>query len=276
MNIELELRQQLLGNMIIGRCEQEAGIIFYKNRCSGTRCIRFTTETIESIFPTAHSQGGAWKTGQLTQYEIYNDGSDLTFQFSLSATGLNKSQKAKAENLLFASNAESRDVKDGIIAIRKWEYDIGSDVPHAQTVLGNFFEYVLPFFETEIRRWMENADHIIMPFPGIENNDALTEGEAVQTLSTRFERNPEARKRCIAHYGTKCQICGFDFGETYGPSFAGRIEVHHIVPVSEIREDYVVDPINDLIPVCSNCHTALHSKKNGVYNPEELRQFLKR
>ena len=43
------------------------------------------------------------------------------------------------------------------------------------------------------------------------------------------------------------------------------------MPLSEIREGYVVDPIQDLIPVCSNCHTALHSKKDGVYKPEELR-----
>ena len=84
---------------------------------------------------------------------------------------------------------------------------------------------------------------------------------------------PEQRKGCtisfdfqknIAHYGTACQICGFDFGKAYGPAFAGKIEVHHIVPLSEIREDYAVDPIHDLIPVCSNCHTALHSKKDGV------------
>ncbi|MBR2842795.1 MAG: HNH endonuclease [Lachnospiraceae bacterium] len=57
----------------------------------------------------------------------------------------------------------------------------------------------------------------------------------------------------------------------YGPDFAGRIEVHHIIPLNEIREDYGVDPITDLLPVCSNCHAALHSKKDGVYTPEKLK-----
>jgi hypothetical protein len=36
----------------------------------------------------------------------------------------------------------------------------------------------------------------------------------------------------------------------------------------------VVDPIRDLIPVCSNCHTALHSKKDGCYTPDELRRKI--
>ena len=45
----------------------------------------------------------------------------------------------------------------------------------------------------------------------------------------------------------------------------------HIVPLSEIGEEYVVDPIRDLVPVCPNCHMALHSKKDGVYTVEELR-----
>ena len=64
-----------------------------------------------------------------------------------------------------------------------------------------------------------------------------------------------------------------DSGKTYGPEFKGKIEVHHIVPISEIGEDYVVDPVNDLVPVCPNCHTALHSKKGGVYSVQELKQL---
>lgn len=47
----------------------------------------------------------------------------------------------------------------------------------------------------------------------------------------------------------------------------GIIEVHHIVPISQIGKEYEVDPINDLVPLCPNCHTALHSKKRwNLYN----------
>ena len=65
-----------------------------------------------------------------------------------------------------------------------------------------------------------------------------------------------------------------NFEMFYGAEFKEIIEVHHIVPVSQIGEAYVVDPIKDLIPVCPNCHTALHSKKNGTYTPEELQKLI--
>lgn len=40
------------------------------------------------------------------------------------------------------------------------------------------------------------------------------------------------------------------------------IEVHHIKPMNEIGEEYIVNPTEDLIPVCSNCHSMLHRKIN--------------
>ena len=55
----------------------------------------------------------------------------------------------------------------------------------------------------------------------------------------------------------------------------GIIEVHHIVPISQIGKEYEVDPINDLVPLCPNCHTALPSKKkDGIYTIEELTELM--
>lgn len=274
MNMKAELRQQLLANMIIGRCEQEAGILFSPGLCSGFRCIRFSTPTLEEILPSMKKQAGAWGTGHLLQYEINNDGASLIFQLSLSSEGLNRPQQKRAEALLRAANADGAADGSGIIAVRRWERSFGADIQAAQQALGEFFEYELPFFETELRHWQADHAHVIREFPKLAEPESLTEGTEQVITAARFERNQEARKKCIAHYGTACRICGFDFGKTYGVAFAGMIEVHHIVPLSEIREDYVVDPIRDLIPVCSNCHTALHSKKDGVYTPEELKGML--
>lgn len=50
----------------------------------------------------------------------------------------------------------------------------------------------------------------------------------------------------------------FRSSEIYGPEFGGVIHVHH-VPLAAIGEEYVVDPIRDLCPVCPDCHMALHS-----------------
>ena len=73
--------------------------------------------------------------------------------------------------------------------------------------------------------------------------------------------------------GSACKVCGFDFGIAFGEGFSGKIEVHHIKPISEIGKEYVVDPVHDLVPVCPNCHMMLHSKFDGVYSIEELRHL---
>jgi hypothetical protein len=86
----------------------------------------------------------------------------------------------------------------------------------------------------------------------------LTEG-AVRTITVNaYERNPEARRQCIAAHGSNCCICGLNFGEVYGPEADGYIHVHHVRPLSEIGVEYVVDAVNDLRPVCPNCHAVLH------------------
>ena len=102
----------------------------------------------------------------------------------------------------------------------------------------------------------------------------LVEGSRCTVELDRFERSRAAREACIAAHGVVCSICGFDFGKAYGPRFGGIVQVHHIVPLSVVDSEHDVDPVADLIPVCPNCHVALHSKPGGVYSPGELRDIM--
>lgn len=88
--------------------------------------------------------------------------------------------------------------------------------------------------------------------------EPLREGAACKVVVNAFERNPVARRLCIEHHGPRCAACGFDFGTTYGPLGEGFIHVHHVIPLSQIQREYVVDPIRDLRPVCANCHAVIH------------------
>ena len=88
--------------------------------------------------------------------------------------------------------------------------------------------------------------------------NVYVEGGTVEVLVNRFERNREARLECIKLKGAICSVCGLDFNEQYGASADSFIHVHHVVPLSEIRSDYVVDPLEHLIPVCPNCHAMIH------------------
>lgn len=84
------------------------------------------------------------------------------------------------------------------------------------------------------------------------------EGAVLRITVNRYERDSDARKRCIDYYAPRCVVCGFDFEERYGELAAGFIHVHHLKPLSEIGERYQIDPIRDLRPVCPNCHAVIH------------------
>jgi predicted HNH restriction endonuclease len=121
-----------------------------------------------------------------------------------------------------------------------------------------------------------NATDSLIPQELVDPDKSMTEGSKERITVNKYERNPEARRKCIEKYGAVCSICGFDFSKMYGPEFAGKIEVHHIKPLNEIDGSYVVDPEKDLIPVCPNCHMILHSKPGGgVYSPEEVKSFIR-
>ena len=104
---------------------------------------------------------------------------------------------------------------------------------------------------------------------------ALMEGNVIESHYDRRKRDHNARQKCIEHYDCKCAICGFDFEAQYGDVGKDFIEVHHIAPISSRKGEHDVDPIYDLIPVCSNCHSILHRRRPEPYLPEDVRLMLK-
>jgi 5-methylcytosine-specific restriction protein A len=111
------------------------------------------------------------------------------------------------------------------------------------------------------------ADLLVVPLVGMamsligtENIEAFegeTEGSTVQYLATRYERKKINRDACIRIHGSSCAGCGFSFGDFYGELADGYIEVHHIESLAASGET-LINPRTDLIPLCSNCHSAVH------------------
>jgi 5-methylcytosine-specific restriction protein A len=101
----------------------------------------------------------------------------------------------------------------------------------------------------------------------------LKEGSIRQVTVNAYERNNQARKICIKYYGTNCYVCGVNFEKIYGEIGQGFIHVHHLIPLSEINQEYEVDPIQDLRPVCPNCHAMIH-QKNPPYTIEQIQNML--
>lgn len=103
---------------------------------------------------------------------------------------------------------------------------------------------------------------------------SYVEGASTIISVNSYERNSIARSKCIDHFGYKCCVCAFDFYDVYGDLGKEFIHVHHVKPLSEIRAEYIVDPIQDLRPVCPNCHAMLH-KKQPVLTIDELKMHLR-
>ena len=103
-----------------------------------------------------------------------------------------------------------------------------------------------------------------------ETNDLFTEGAVRTVEESEYERNREARAKCLALYGLTCNVCGFNFEQIYGSIGHDYIHVHHLVPLSSIGVEYVINPVTDLVPVCPNCHAMLHRRIPPI-SPQELR-----
>lgn len=122
-----------------------------------------------------------------------------------------------------------------------------------------FFSELLPRLETGYR----GPDEVV-GFP---------EGASSQVLVNRYERDPRNRRAAIDLHGRTCMACGFNFRDNYGDLGDDYIVVHHVTPVSVIGENYIVDPVTDLVTICANCHAMVH-RTNPPLTVDELKKIL--
>lgn len=108
----------------------------------------------------------------------------------------------------------------------------------------------------------------------VDSETEYSEGKTKKVLVNSYERNPIARKKCVEHFGLNCQVCNFNFEEKFGDLGKEFIHVHHKIDIATIGNEYSVNPLTDLIPVCPNCHSMLHKKK-PAYSIEELKIIMK-
>lgn len=103
------------------------------------------------------------------------------------------------------------------------------------------------------------------------SSDALpaVEGAILQSVIRRRERNPRNRLLCIRIHGEKCATCGLEPRLRYGTAGA-IIEVHHLEPLASVAAPKPYDPRTDLVPLCPNCHRAVHTRRPIPFSPDEL------
>ncbi|ACQ71047.1 MULTISPECIES: HNH endonuclease [unclassified Exiguobacterium] len=146
------------------------------------------------------------------------------------------------------------------------EYGLKGNIQGSMKLMGELKDYITSFFDKDLTAEYY-ADEVA---------ESLEEGKRKVVTVNTYERNPLARKRCMEYYGVSCQVCQINFEKIYGEVGRDFIHVHHIKPLHEIGQNYVVDPITDLRPVCPNCHAMLHRKEGGEYlTIEQLKNRIK-
>jgi 5-methylcytosine-specific restriction protein A len=143
-----------------------------------------------------------------------------------------------------------------------WNNLMGSGVRVVDEVADQLVEY-----------WFNHAGIEPDNFP--DEVTTYVEGGTKSVLVNRYERNPAARQACLDAYGAVCAVCGFNGEDVYGNSGEGLIHVHHKIEISEVGQQYEVDPINDLVPVCPNCHAMIH-RRRPAFSIEEVRKMIRK
>ena len=123
--------------------------------------------------------------------------------------------------------------------------------------------------------WYASSDRLIARIPEeVDPSETLVEGAKRTITVNSYERSTAARQKCLDAHGYKCVICGFDFEERYGLIGKNYIHVHHVVPVSEVGSEYEINPEEDLVPICPNCHAMIHSTRPAL-GIDQLKEYMK-
>jgi 5-methylcytosine-specific restriction protein A len=113
---------------------------------------------------------------------------------------------------------------------------------------------------------------------GINGTEEAEEGRVLtraHLIRERSRRLAEAKKAaCLKSTGAlRCEACGFEFGLKYGERGKGFIEIHHALPVHQLRPG-AKTRLSDLHLLCANCHRTVHAKRPWL-TLDELKGYVR-
>lgn len=194
-------------------------------------------------------------------------------------------EEGKIQQVDTLSHIGQKEIKE--VSIHKKESLKDSKDPQdALTAFDKLFESIMAGSskEQEVKDTpsIEKASKEILPKEISTEKCVVPSAEKVDTEvipdhasdTMQLDYKERIKKECLDYYGAICDICGFDYGYTYGESYEHYIGVHNVTGVEgdEILPD--TDPIKDIIPICHNCHHIIHSKTPPI-PVDKMRKMIK-
>lgn len=164
--------------------------------------------------------------------------------------------------------------------------DLGRDIaesntPFLQYLLENGFDYqVISTTLDEITP--EQVSDIPRVPDYFDENLVIIEGRRQRSSQQVYTRSVALREQAIKYYSQdgqiRCHACGFDFGRFYGAHGEGFIEIHHKQPIVAYTqadvEKTIKDALNNIVPLCSNCHRMIHRNRERMLTVDELIRLI--
>lgn len=133
------------------------------------------------------------------------------------------------------------------------------------------FEKIISLFQVS----SESLKSALVSYSDYHSTE-IKEGAKKLIYSVKYERSKANRDKAIRIHGYSCIVCDFNFKDFYGNVGEGFIHIHHVKPLYELDEETTIDPENDLVPVCPNCHAMIHRFKEKIFSVNELREMIKK
>lgn len=114
-------------------------------------------------------------------------------------------------------------------------------------------------------------------------DEVVSEGRLVTRFVKTRERSSRLRDIAIEYFTRNsvisCDCCGFNFPAYYGDVYGKDcIEIHHIKPIFAYQDDtfqQLADrALQNLLPVCPNCHRVIHKNHIGSENLNAFKQAI--
>jgi 5-methylcytosine-specific restriction protein A len=91
-----------------------------------------------------------------------------------------------------------------------------------------------------------------------------SEGAVLQVTLSKAERDGYLRKAALKKYGLVCHVCDWK------PKTPNQIQIHHLDPIAEGERKTSLD---DVRPLCGNCHLLAHSVRPPL-TLEQMKDIL--
>ncbi|MBQ6191205.1 MAG: HNH endonuclease [Bacteroidaceae bacterium] len=149
---------------------------------------------------------------------------------------------------------------------------VESNKENIEYILSSNFDY--NDVKTTLRKVYNSRASRITPY-----SEIITEGASKYVITKTYERSYKLRNAAIEHFSKNgtitCDCCGFEFKSFYGATLGTScIEIHHLKPIFQYASMSMVQTIenalNNLLPVCPNCHRVIH--KNSI-TAEKIPEF---